>query len=170
MGLWAKFLGWLDARRLPQRLVSGLLSRRSRARARPRHPRPYSASEHEGVHAVGLGIANPLVAHQALLADFVPRSFGSWRDYGVVRCVVGQSLVVAILKDRRTGLELSLVMPRHGAFPVRRFRRSRQVRLTREGLRSGLVSVRDKEGRLLAAGVLEARERAGYSYPYGAQP
>jgi hypothetical protein len=150
----------LDERQLPQKLVSWLLRRRKQSRL---HSILTPKTRLEGAHAVSLTVANPLMSQQGLIEELMPRKFGAWRDFKVKTTAVSRQQAVAILADTRGGTEFTLVLPVQASFSERRFRSAKVLRLTCEAERAALLSVRDRDGRLLAAGVLESEERAAFS-------
>lgn len=150
----------LDEKQLPQKVVAWLLRRRGKSRLQR------FLSEDavgEGVRAVSLTVANPLLSQKALIKDLMPLRFGAWRDFKVKATCLTRRQAVAVLSDQRDGTEFTLVLPVHEGFKGRWFRRAKVLRLTCEAERACVLSVRDVDGRLMAAGVLEATERAAFS-------
>lgn len=140
-------LARLDASGLPQRFVQWLGQGRKR--------QPGGGSSSYGVTAVTLAVTHPTLPAAHVQAQHLPQRFGAWRDFELRACCQGASQVAAILKDPGSGVELTLVMPRHQGFALAKLRRARRVRLTMEAPRSRVLTVRTPSGELLAAGALD---------------
>ena len=156
--MWRKWFLWLDDKQWPQRLVGWALKRRVRSRL-SQYLFPLSSA----THAVSLSVGTPLIAAKDLYEGVIPHTFGCWRDYKVRQAMTRGNIAVAILEELRSGTEFSLVAPVHADFDHRRFLRARLMRLTCEAERSRLVTVRETNGRLLAAGTVELVPTAAYS-------
>lgn len=140
-------LARLDATGLPQRFVHWLGQGRKR--------QPGAGSSSHGVTAVTLAVTHPTLPAAHVRSNHLPQRFGAWRDFELRACCQGTSQVAAILKDPGSGVELTLVMPRHQGFALAKLRRARKVRLTMEAPRSRVLTVRTLSGELLAAGALD---------------
>ncbi len=149
---------YLDKTGWPTRLVRWFSTRRIRARL-SRYFFPLSSA----TNAVTLSVASPHLSAKDLLDNALPQGFGSWRDYKVCATLVDGSIAVAILEEPRSRERFSLVLPVHEDFSRRNFKRLRKVRITCEAERSSLLTLRHKDGRLIAAGTLELVPRAAFS-------
>lgn len=141
-----RLVHWVKTRRLRSRLTQYFL--------------PHSSA----TNAVTLSVASSTLSAKDLLANALPRGFGSWRDYKVRATMVDGSIAVAILEEPRSREHFSLVIPAHEDFSRREFKRLRRVRITCEAERSSLLTLRHKDGRLIAAGTLELVPRAAFSH------
>lgn len=148
----------LDRSKWPQKIVRWALQRRARTRLSE-----YLFPVSSATHAVTLIVASPLLSFKDLFDGVVPKTFGGWTEYKVLKTSVCGSIAIAHLEALNQALSFALILPVHADFPHALFRRAKHLRLTCEAQRAGLISVRERNGALLAAGILEFTPHASYS-------
>ena len=156
--MWQELLLKLDDRQWPQRFVPWAPRKRQ-----PSSLEHYLFPKTARTHAVSLTVAPPLLSHKDLFNGIVPTHFGSWRDFEVRHATSQGNIAVVHLFEPRSETEFVLVVPVHSDFAAKRWKHVKHLRLACEAQRARLITVREPNGKLLAAGTLEITPRAAYS-------